>query len=99
MEAPFSFNGKLFAAAAEAAWVFVLLPMDVADEILESAPRRRGFGSVRVVARLGSSEWRTSLFPSKAEGSYVLPIKKAIRQRERVDVGDTAHITIRLVAD
>lgn len=99
METSFSFDGKLFAAAAEAAWVFVLLPVGVADEIGDLVPRRRGFGSVRVAVRIGSSLWGTSIFPSKEDRSYVLPIKREIRDRERIDIGDTAHVTIRLISD
>lgn len=99
MEPTYSFDGHLFAAAAEAAWVFVLLPADAADEIGELVPRRRGFRSVRVAARIGTTEWNTSIFPSKADRSFVLPIKRAIRDREQIDVGDTARVTIRLVSD
>jgi hypothetical protein len=94
----FSFDNDLYEAAAEAAWVFVTLPVDVADEISESVPRR-GFGSVRVAARIGSSEWKTSVFPSKADSSFVLPVKRAIREREKVEVGDTVHVTIRLIEE
>lgn len=99
VEATFSFDNDLYAAAAQAAWVFIALPVDVADEISESAVRRRGFGSVRVAARIGSSEWHTSIFPSKADRSYVLPVKLAVREKEQVDVRDTVHVTIRLVED
>lgn len=95
----FSFSNVLYEAAAEAPWVFVTLPADMADEISESVPRRPGFGSVRVSALIGSSEWNTSIFSSKADGSYVLPVKRGIREREKVDVGDTVQVTIRLTED
>ena len=99
MEPTFSFDNVLYEAAAEAPWVFVTLPVAMADEIAESAPRRPGFGSVRVAARIGQSEWNTSLFPSRADRSYVLPVKRAIREREGIDVGDTVQVTIRLAED
>lgn len=97
MKKTFSFDNVLYEAKAEAPWVFVTLPVDMADEISESLPRRPGFGSVRVAARIGSSVWNTSIFPSKADRSFVLPVKRAIREREEIDVGDTVQITIRLV--
>ena len=34
MDATFAFEGELFEEAVEAAWVFVSLPVDVADEIV-----------------------------------------------------------------
>jgi hypothetical protein len=43
--------------------------------------RRRGFGSVKVTARVGGSEWRTSVFPQKG-GGWFLPVKKAIQRAE-----------------
>lgn len=99
MKSTFSFDKVLYQAAAEAPWVFVTLPITMADEISESVPRRAGFGSVRVAARIGDTEWNTSIFPSKADRSYVLPVKRAVRDREEIDVGDTVHVTIRLIDD
>ncbi len=79
-------------------WTFVSLPTDIADEVDElTAPFSRGFGSVRVQVTVGGSVWRTSLFPSKAEGTYVLPIKKAVRRAERLATGDAARVRIELL--
>ena len=97
VKSTFSFDNVLYEAAAEAPWVFVTLPIAMADEISESVPRRAGFGSVRVTARIGETEWRTSLFLSKPDRSYVLPVKRAVREREEIDVGDTVHVTICLI--
>ena len=49
--------------------------------------KRRGFGSVKVTARVGGSRWRTSLFPQKA-GGWFLPVKKPIRLAEGIAFGD-----------
>jgi hypothetical protein len=77
----FNFRGELFQTVetANGAWVFAALPTDRADEILELETRRSGFGSVRVAVHLGTSEWQTSIFPSKEHGTYLLPVKKSIR--------------------
>ena len=98
MSLDFTFRGELFQTVeiANGAWVFVALPTDRADEILALKTRRPGFGSVRVTARIGSSEWQTSIFPSKEYGSYLLPVKKSIRVQEMIDSGDTVEITIRV---
>ena len=92
----FSFEGELFEADAEAAWVFVTLPRADAEEIRDLVPRRPGFGSVRVVARIGSVEWKTSIFPSKEDQSFVLPVKRSIRDAARVDTGDVVRVTMNL---
>jgi hypothetical protein len=95
--ATFTFEGELFEEAVEAAWVFVSLPIDIADEIAEMVPRRRGFGSVRVAAQIGATKWNTSIFPSKALSSYVLPVKRAVRDQQQIQTGDVVNVTIRIV--
>jgi hypothetical protein len=97
--ATFHFSGPLWASDRESAWVFVTLPADDASEIRELAPQRPGFGSVRVTAQIVATGWQTSIFPDKASRSYVLPVKRPIRDRERVDVGDTVSVSLELMFD
>jgi hypothetical protein len=52
--------------------------------------RRRGFGSVKVAVTVGSSTWKTSLFPQKS-GGWFLPIKKPVRLGEGLDYGDVVE--------
>src|ERR1700751_3693717 len=77
-------------------WTFVSLPAGESEEIRDLAGGlRRGFGSLRVRATIGSSTWTTSIFPGKT--GYVLPVKRSIRVAEAVDVGDTAAVTVELI--
>lgn len=57
--------------------------------------RARGFGSVKVEATIGTSRWRTSVFPSK-EGTWLLPVKAAIRRSEDIGEGDAVSVTLML---
>ncbi|MEI7054596.1 DUF1905 domain-containing protein [Nocardioides sp. CCNWLW239] len=80
------------------AWIFVTAPPEVTEEIREASIAigpPRGFGSVRVEARIGATVWRTSVFPG--QDGYALPIKKAVRRTEDLQVGDRALISITLV--
>ena len=79
------------------AWIFVSLPAHDCEEIRDlTGGLRRGFGSVRVRATIGTSAWTTSIFPSKQSG-YVLPVKRPVRIAEALDVGDVATVTVELV--
>ena len=81
-------------------WTFVSLPLEVADDVLEVASSRgaeRGFGSVRVEVRVGTTTWRTSLFPDSKSGTYVLPVKKAVRAAEGLATGDELAVRLRLL--
>lgn len=97
----FTFEAELFEwdARDDASWVFVQLPLEVADEIRDLVPTRRGFGSVRVGVRCGPSEWATSVFPDKGSGSYVLPVKKAVRKRAGIEPGDLAEFELDLTVE
>lgn len=90
----FSFEAPLWRWQGEAAWHFISLPEDVADEIEDSPVDRRGFGSVRVQVQVGSTSWATSVFPDKARGTYLLPVKKQVRDREGLAEGDVVAVTL-----
>ena len=86
----------LWEARRTDAWTFVSLPTAVADEVLDLVgDRARGFGSVRVEVTVGGTVWRTSIFPSS--DTYVLPVKKAVRRAESLEVGDTVRVRLTLV--
>lgn len=95
MTSTFSFPATLWEHEGPGAWHFVSLPHDVTDEIAEmSRGRTGGFGSVRVEVTIGHSRWRTSLFPDSRRGTYVLPVKKAVRTAETL--ADGSHAAVRL---
>ncbi|WP_246160447.1 DUF1905 domain-containing protein [Nocardioides humilatus] len=78
------------------AWYFVSLPFDASDEIEAVAGPGKGFGSVRVEVTIGATTWRTSIFPSAEQKTYVLPIKKAVRVAEGLSDDGTAQVRLRL---
>ena len=89
------FDGDVFRweAREDSAWFFTSVPPELSEEIREIPRPYRGFGSVRVRANIGGSEWTTSIFPS-SDGSYVLPLKKAVRDAE--GLFDGGPVTVRL---
>ena len=78
-------------------WVFARLPEDVSAEIRDVPRPRAGFGAVRVGVVLGGSRWSTSVFPESADGCYVLPVKRSVREAEGLDVGDVARVELELL--
>jgi hypothetical protein len=80
-------------------WAFVSVPAEVSEEIrdLASGEFRRGFGSLRVRATIGSTRWMTSIFPDTPRNCYRLGIKSAVRKAERLKIDDTASVTIELI--
>lgn len=92
------FTATLWETQSMAAWVFVSLPQELSDAIrAEPRPPRPGFGSIRVLVTIGDSTWQTSIFPEKNGGQYVLPVKKAVRVAEGVEVGDAVAVQLEIV--
>ena len=91
------FEAELWRWKAQESWIFLSLPFDVADEIEAVAEPGKGFGSVRVEVTIGTSTWRTSVFPSAEEKTYVLPVKKAVRVANGLEVGDACRVGLSLV--
>jgi hypothetical protein len=95
-----TFDAELWVwdARREDTWTFVSVPADISEDIREvTAGPRRGLGSVRVRVTVGGTTWQTSIFPSSSGGGYVLPVKRAVRRAEGLDVGDVAAVTLELV--
>lgn len=94
----FAFTAELWRTRGEAAWYFVTLPPGDADLIADMVePGVRGFGSVRVEVSVGTTTWRTSIFPDSKSGSFVLPVKKAVRVAERLDDGEPVDVRLSLI--
>jgi hypothetical protein len=100
MSAPaFTFDADLAEWDGPAAWFFLLLPHDVADEIadLVDGRPRSGFGSVRVEVTIGASTWRTSVFPSTKDATYLLPVKRTVRVAEGLVDGSRPTVRLRVI--
>jgi hypothetical protein len=95
MQRDFVVKGKVTRYPGMAAWHFFSLPKKEAAQIKETFGRvARGWGSIRVAAKVGATRWESSIFPDKKAGTYLLPLKALIRKKEGIEAGDT--ITVRL---
>ena len=68
---------------------------------------RRGFGSVKVMARIGGTRWKTSVFPQNAPSSskalgrpekeWVLLVSKKVMKAEDLAEGDDLALELELL--
>lgn len=58
---------------------------------------KRGFGSVPVIVSIGTSRWRTSIFPDSKTQTYLLPLKAQVRKAENIDVRSKIIATIEII--
>ena len=96
----YEFATELWRWNGQAAWHFVTLPHEVTDDIDERHEgSRAGFGSRRVEVTVGRTTWRTSVFPDKNAASYLLPMKRTVREAEGLAEGAAVEIRLRLVVE
>ena len=86
----FTFTGTVWVWQARSGekpvrWFFVTVEGQTAAEIkLAALGLMAGFGSLPVRATIGVTTWRTSIFPQRETGGWVLPLKAEVRKREGV---------------
>jgi len=77
------------------AWHFLTIDGAVADALRAASPgRSAAWGSVYVEVTIGSTNWRTSAFPSKDVGGYMIPIKASVRRAEKLAEGDVVTVQL-----
>ncbi len=87
------FTGGLWYWRGPSPFYFVSVP-DEESRKLHALSRAvtYGWGMIPVRARIGATEWATSLWPE--DGLYIVPVKDAVRRAEGLDIGD--RVTVRL---
>lgn len=94
----FSFTASLWRWQSDkASWYFVTLPVEDGQHIHFAKGKGAGFGSVRVLAQIGDTSWKTSIFPDKKSGSYILPVKAAVRNTEDLTPDTPIQIMISVI--
>ena len=87
-------SGEIWFWRGPSPWHFVTVP-DEQSAALEAASSlvSYGWGMIPVTARIGDTEWTTSLWPK--DERYLIPLKAAVRRAEGLELGD--EVTVRLV--
>jgi len=88
-----SFDGEVWFWRGPSPYHFVTVPEDECAELRATARFvTYGWGMIPVTARIGDTEWTTSLFPKN--GGYIVPLKDRVREAEDLDVGDAVSIRL-----
>lgn len=90
-------------ANAPASWHFLTIEGEAAEAVNALAlmrrlefGRKRGWGSMKVSATIGGTDWETSIFPEKSSGGWLLPIKAAVRKAEGLVTGDSVKVSLKV---
>lgn len=85
---PWKYNGP-------AAWIFVSLPHSLSKEIREIGQKEEAaWGRLKATAKVGRTEWQTSIWFDTKHNTYLLPLKAELRKREQVEIGKDIEIVV-----
>jgi hypothetical protein len=87
------FSAALWEWRGPAPFFWLSVPEPCCAQIrAEAAEASYGWGAIPVLVRVGATEWETSLLPK--DGGYALPVKAAVRTRERIGEGDVVTVAM-----
>jgi hypothetical protein len=91
------FRGEIIHWRGPAPFYFVTVPdeQSAAIEAISSLVTY-GWGVIPVKARIGSTDFTTSLFPKG--DLYLVPVKVAVRRAEKLTLGDEVAVHLHLAA-
>jgi hypothetical protein len=85
------------AVTMKGSWYFITIPKKQSAIIKKTfGESARGWGSLRVKATIGKTNWNTSIFPDKKLEAYLLPIKAEVRKKEEIRDGDNVHLVLEI---
>lgn len=91
----FSFDAEIIHWRGPAPFFYAPMPPDAAEEVRKAAKLvSYGWGVIPVEATVGGITFTTSLFPR--DGTYLVPLKDAVRKPTGITAGDTIHIEMTL---
>ena len=89
------FSGEVWYWRGPAPHHFVSVPAEQCADLSEASKLvTYGWGMIPVRARIGETEWKTSLFPK--DGGYLVPLRASVRKAESVVEGDTVTVALSL---
>ncbi|MHB8380080.1 MAG: DUF1905 domain-containing protein [Acidimicrobiales bacterium] len=91
------FSGEIWYWRGPSPFHFVTVPEEESAELhAVSASLSYGWGVIPVLAHVGKTSWKTSLFPK--DGGYLVPMKAAVRDIEGLALGDVVQIVLTIGA-
>jgi len=91
----YSFTSKPWQYAGPGGWYFISMPENFAKEIREAFKNEEeGWGRLKATARIGKTEWKTSVWFDTKHKTYLLPLKAEVRKKEKIETEKAVKTTI-----
>jgi hypothetical protein len=97
----FSFQVKVWLWPGFSGWHFVYVDKKISDKVFALVKKKELLttrnGLIPILAKVGKTQWQTSLLPHKKENIYLLAIKSKVRKSEKIFDGDMVKISFRFI--
>lgn len=78
-------------------WTMAALPKALSVELRKQFKTlEEGWGRMKVLAKVGNSEWQTAIWFDTKQETYLLPLKAVIRKKEKIALNSTVNLSIRV---
>ncbi|WP_212741910.1 DUF1905 domain-containing protein [Enterococcus hulanensis] len=97
-EVEYKFSAKVYHYSSSpemVGWTMVSLPKELSAAIRDNFKSlEEGWGRMKVTAKIGKSEWQTAIWFDTKQDTYLLPLKAAIRKKEKIETGSDVTMSI-----
>ena len=91
----YEFTATIWQYTGVGGWHFVSLPQELASEIRSTLKsEEEGWGRLKAVAKIDTSEWKTAIWFDTKQNTYLLPLKADIRKKERLATEDKVEVRL-----
>jgi len=88
-------RGEVFFWRGPSPFHFVAVDDEASDEIRQIAGALTyGWGMIPCQCTVGATTFETAMWPK--DGGYIIPLKKAVRDRESIAVNDDVTVVLRI---
>jgi hypothetical protein len=96
MSKVFLINGEIWRWPGDGGWHFLTINKKTSEKI-RSVGSPYGAGFIKIKASIQKSNWETALFPNSKEKTYMISIKKKVREQENLFEGDVIKVKIEII--
>lgn len=98
MEKIFRMRSEVLLYPGMAGWHFIVVSKKQSEEIKKKfGSKQRGWGSLPVMATIGKTSWKSSIFPDTKTSTYLLPLKAEVRKKEGIRAKESVIFSIKLL--
>lgn len=91
----YQFSAKPWQHQGPGGWHFVSLPVQLSTAIRTVFKiDEEGWGRLKAVAKIGSTEWQTAIWFDSKRNTYLLPLKAAVRKKEQLLLDKSLNIIL-----